>query len=160
MFCFILSDGLESPTLALFSVTLSRDLATKPLVGLLLKNLHFQSKMKIESLMGIYDWGLALLVHLCGDVTVLFLSHFHLCGKCIVLYWSVIYCSSYCNSGETVTIVGDHDPSLMKYFDCTRSGPRSAFDGNVVYQFEIMEYVSWIFVLSIVTFSNNLHTSQ
>ncbi|PKI47602.1 hypothetical protein CRG98_031991 [Punica granatum] len=25
--------------------------------------------------------------------------------------------------------------------DCTRSGPRSAFDSNVVYQFEIMEYI-------------------
>ncbi|XP_052186914.1 actin-related protein 5 isoform X2 [Diospyros lotus] len=44
-------------------------------------------------------------------------------------------------TGETVTIVGDHDPSLMKYFDCTRSGPRSAFDVNVVYQFETMEYI-------------------
>lgn len=43
--------------------------------------------------------------------------------------------------GETVTIVGDHDPAMLKYFDCTRSGPRSAFDSNVVYQFEIMEYV-------------------
>ncbi|KAK6135871.1 hypothetical protein DH2020_030358 [Rehmannia glutinosa] len=41
---------------------------------------------------------------------------------------------------ETVTVVGDHNPALLKYFDCTRSGPRSAFDGNVVYQFEIMEY--------------------
>jgi actin-related protein 5 len=46
-------------------------------------------------------------------------------------------------TGETVTIVGDLDPSMMKYFDCTRSGPRSPFDSNVVYQFEIMEYV-WI----------------
>ncbi|KAG9454653.1 hypothetical protein H6P81_007557 [Aristolochia fimbriata] len=44
-------------------------------------------------------------------------------------------------TGETVTIVGDHDPSLMKYFDCTRSFYRSPFDNNVVYQFEIMEYV-------------------
>lgn len=44
-------------------------------------------------------------------------------------------------TGETVTIVGDHDPALMKYFDCTRSSPRSAFDSNVVYQFEIMEYI-------------------
>ncbi|OWM64831.1 hypothetical protein CDL15_Pgr028548 [Punica granatum] len=25
--------------------------------------------------------------------------------------------------------------------DCTRSGPRSTFDSNVVYQFEIMEYI-------------------
>ena len=41
-----------------------------------------------------------------------------------------------------MTIVGDHDVALLKYFDCTRSGPRSAFDNNVVYQFEIMEYVS------------------
>ncbi|XP_077244016.1 actin-related protein 5 [Tasmannia lanceolata] len=44
-------------------------------------------------------------------------------------------------TGETVTIVGDHDPTLMKYFDCTRSSHRSPFDGNVVYQFEIMEYI-------------------
>ncbi|OWM87477.1 hypothetical protein CDL15_Pgr022588 [Punica granatum] len=44
-------------------------------------------------------------------------------------------------TGETVTVVGDHDPALLKYFDCTRSGPRSAFDSNVVYQFEIMEYI-------------------
>ncbi|XP_061363724.1 actin-related protein 5 isoform X2 [Gastrolobium bilobum] len=48
---------------------------------------------------------------------------------------------TFCNTGETVTIVGDHDPALLKYFDCTRSGPRSAFDSNVVYQFEIMEYI-------------------
>lgn len=47
-----------------------------------------------------------------------------------------------CIAGETVTIVGDHDPVLLKYFDCTRSSYRSAFDSNVVYQFEIMEYVS------------------
>ncbi|XP_043718303.1 actin-related protein 5 isoform X1 [Telopea speciosissima] len=44
-------------------------------------------------------------------------------------------------TGETVTIVGDHDPALMRYFDCTRSSYRSAFDSNVVYQFEIMEYI-------------------
>lgn len=44
-------------------------------------------------------------------------------------------------TGETVTIVGDHDPALLKYFDCTRSGPRSAFDNDVVFQFEIMEYI-------------------
>ncbi|KAK8950450.1 Actin-related protein 5 [Platanthera guangdongensis] len=44
-------------------------------------------------------------------------------------------------TGEMVTIVGDHDPALLKYFDCTRSSFRSAFDSNVVYQFEIMEYV-------------------
>ncbi|KAK9088731.1 hypothetical protein Scep_027813 [Stephania cephalantha] len=34
----------------------------------------------------------------------------------------------------------------MKYFDCTRSFQRSAFDGNVVYQFEIMEHVSFMVV--------------
>ncbi|KAG2272180.1 hypothetical protein Bca52824_066735 [Brassica carinata] len=44
-------------------------------------------------------------------------------------------------TGETVTIVGDQGPAMMKFFDCTRSGPRSAFDSNVVYQFEIMEYI-------------------
>lgn len=46
-----------------------------------------------------------------------------------------------------MTIVGDHDPTLLKYFDCTRSGPRSAFDSNVVFQFEIMEYVSLLMIL-------------
>ncbi|KAJ6799115.1 actin-related protein 5 [Iris pallida] len=46
------------------------------------------------------------------------------------------------STGETVTIVGDHhDPALMRYFDCTRTSYRSAFDSNVVYQYEIMEYV-------------------
>ncbi|XP_071710469.1 actin-related protein 5-like [Rutidosis leptorrhynchoides] len=44
-------------------------------------------------------------------------------------------------TGETITIVGDHDPALLRYFDCTRSGPRSAFDNDVVFQFEIMEYI-------------------
>ena len=48
--------------------------------------------------------------------------------------------------GETVTVVGDHDPALLRYFDCTRSGPRSAFENDVVYQFEIMEYVSLVSV--------------
>ncbi|BAD61490.1 actin -like [Oryza sativa Japonica Group] len=45
------------------------------------------------------------------------------------------------SSGETVTVVGDTDPALMKYFDCTRSAIRSPFDDDVVYQFEYMEYV-------------------
>lgn len=45
--------------------------------------------------------------------------------------------------GETVTVVGEHDPALFKYFDCTRSSWRSPFDNNVVYQFEILEYVSY-----------------
>lgn len=53
------------------------------------------------------------------------------------------YLEHYCYTGEIVTIVGDHDPALMKYFDCSRTGPRSAFDSNVVYQFEMMEYVSF-----------------
>ncbi|XP_031488333.1 actin-related protein 5 isoform X1 [Nymphaea colorata] len=44
-------------------------------------------------------------------------------------------------TGESVSIVGDHDPALMKYFDFTRSSLRSAFDSNVVYQFETMEYI-------------------
>ncbi|KAG4964783.1 hypothetical protein AAZX31_14G065600 [Glycine max] len=44
-------------------------------------------------------------------------------------------------TGETVTIVGDHDPAFLKYFDCTHSGPHSAFDSNVVYQFETMQYI-------------------
>ncbi|KAK9087453.1 hypothetical protein Syun_029847 [Stephania yunnanensis] len=38
---------------------------------------------------------------------------------------------------------GDHDPALMKYFDCTCSFQSSAFDGNVVYQFEIMGYKTY-----------------
>eukprot|EP00252_Welwitschia_mirabilis_P002509 TRINITY_DN12469_c0_g1_i2.p1 TRINITY_DN12469_c0_g1~~TRINITY_DN12469_c0_g1_i2.p1 ORF type:complete len:129 (-),score=15.67 TRINITY_DN12469_c0_g1_i2:282-668(-) len=44
-------------------------------------------------------------------------------------------------SGEPVNIIGDFDPSLMKYFDFTRSTLRSAFDSNIVYQFETMEYI-------------------
>ncbi|GJS93204.1 actin-related protein 5 isoform X1 [Tanacetum coccineum] len=44
-------------------------------------------------------------------------------------------------TGETETVVGDHDLALLRYFDCTRSGPRSAFENDVVYQFEIMEYI-------------------
>ncbi|CAM0878507.1 unnamed protein product [Alopecurus aequalis] len=45
------------------------------------------------------------------------------------------------SSGETVTVVGDTDPALMKYFDCTRTTIRSPFDDDVVYQFEYMEYI-------------------
>ncbi|KAF0920976.1 hypothetical protein E2562_037891 [Oryza meyeriana var. granulata] len=45
------------------------------------------------------------------------------------------------SSGETVTVVGETDPALMKYFDCTRSSIRSPFDDDVVYQFEYMEYI-------------------
>lgn len=48
-----------------------------------------------------------------------------------------------------MTIVGDHDTALLRYFDCTRSGPRSAFDSNVVFQFEIMEYVCTPFFVAI-----------
>ncbi|OEL19183.1 Actin-related protein 5 [Dichanthelium oligosanthes] len=45
------------------------------------------------------------------------------------------------STGETVSIVGDTDPALMKFFDCTRSAVRSPFDDDVVYQFEYMEYI-------------------
>ncbi|KAJ1282642.1 hypothetical protein BS78_03G067400 [Paspalum vaginatum] len=45
------------------------------------------------------------------------------------------------STGETVSIVGDTDPALMKFFDCTRSAIRSPFDDDVVYQFEYMEYI-------------------
>ena len=66
-----------------------------------------------------------------------------LCGELEVsVSFSYLDLAFHYGTGETVTIVGDHDPALLKYFDCTRSGPRSAFDSNVVYQFEIMEYVS------------------
>ncbi|KAG2730310.1 hypothetical protein I3760_01G286200 [Carya illinoinensis] len=58
-----------------------------------------------------------------------------------VIFRNIVQRPRHKTTGETVTIVGDHDPALLKYFDCTRSGPRSAFDGNVVYQFEIMEYI-------------------
>ncbi|KAA8534193.1 hypothetical protein F0562_031614 [Nyssa sinensis] len=58
-----------------------------------------------------------------------------------VMFRNIVQRPRHKTTGETVTIVGDHDPALMKYFDCTRSGPRSAFDSNVVYQFEIMEYI-------------------
>ncbi|XP_030469755.1 actin-related protein 5 isoform X2 [Syzygium oleosum] len=58
-----------------------------------------------------------------------------------VVFRNIVQRPRHKSTGETVTVVGDHDPALMKYFDCTRSGPRSAFDSNVVYQFEIMEYI-------------------
>ncbi|KAK3160330.1 hypothetical protein QOZ80_1BG0058120 [Eleusine coracana subsp. coracana] len=45
------------------------------------------------------------------------------------------------STGETVSIIGDTDPPLMKFFDCTRSALRSPFDDDVVYQFEYMEYI-------------------
>ncbi|KAH6762690.1 actin-related protein 5 [Perilla frutescens var. hirtella] len=58
-----------------------------------------------------------------------------------VIFRNIIQRPRHKITGETITVVGDHDPALLKYFDCTRSGPRSAFDSNVVYQFEIMEYI-------------------
>lgn len=70
------------------------------------------------------------------------IMHHHLIGE----YWLQVLLCSYHIAGETVTVVGDHNPALLKYFDCTRSGPRSAFESNVVYQFEIMEYVRLLFV--------------
>ncbi|KAI5066241.1 hypothetical protein GOP47_0018865 [Adiantum capillus-veneris] len=44
-------------------------------------------------------------------------------------------------SGNVINIVGDYDPTLSRYLDFTRSSYRSAFDANVVYQFETMECV-------------------
>ena len=41
-----------------------------------------------------------------------------------------------------MNIVGDYDPTLSRFLDFTRSSYRSAFDANVVYQFETMECVS------------------
>lgn len=70
------------------------------------------------------------------------IMHHHLIGE----YWLQVLLCSYHIAGETVTVVGDHNPALLKYFDCTRSEPRSAFESNVVYQFEIMEYVRLLFV--------------
>ncbi|XVE69212.1 hypothetical protein DITRI_Ditri09bG0133600 [Diplodiscus trichospermus] len=58
-----------------------------------------------------------------------------------VIFRNIVQRPRHKSTGETVTIVGDHDAALLRYFDCTRSGPRSAFDNNVVYQFEIMEYI-------------------
>lgn len=58
-----------------------------------------------------------------------------------VIFRNIVQRPRHKTTGETVTVVGDHNPVLLKYFDCTRSGPRSAFESNVVYQFEIMEYI-------------------
>ncbi|XWS65975.1 hypothetical protein CRYUN_Cryun05aG0160200 [Craigia yunnanensis] len=58
-----------------------------------------------------------------------------------VIFRNIVQRPRHKSTGETVTIVGDHDTALLRYFDCTRSGPRSAFDSNVVFQFEIMEYI-------------------
>lgn len=69
-------------------------------------------------------------------------SYFLAC-ICFLILICLLMVSFIYGTGETVTIVGDFDAAMMKFFDCTRSGPRSAFDSNVVYQFEIMEYV-WI----------------
>ncbi|XWS07743.1 hypothetical protein CRYUN_Cryun41cG0016800 [Craigia yunnanensis] len=58
-----------------------------------------------------------------------------------VIFRNIVQRPRHKSTGETVTVVGDQDTALLKYFDCTRSGPRSAFDSNVVFQFEIMEYI-------------------
>lgn len=58
-----------------------------------------------------------------------------------IIFRNIVQRPRHKTTGETVTIVGDHDPALLRYFDCTRSGPRSAFDTDVVFQFEIMEYI-------------------
>jgi hypothetical protein len=53
-------------------------------------------------------------------------------------------------AGELVSLVGEFDPNYVKLFDFTRSSIRSAFDGNVVYQFETMECVRSMDVLFIM----------
>ncbi|KAG2587029.1 actin-related protein 5-like [Panicum virgatum] len=58
-----------------------------------------------------------------------------------VAFRNVVQRPRHRSTGETVSIVGDTDPTLMKYFDCTRSAVRSPFDDDVVYQFEYMEYI-------------------
>ncbi|XWS74953.1 hypothetical protein CRYUN_Cryun01aG0043000 [Craigia yunnanensis] len=58
-----------------------------------------------------------------------------------VIFRNIVQRPRHKSTGETVIIVGDQDTALLKYFDCTRSGPRSAFDSIVVFQFEIMEYI-------------------
>ncbi|KAL5222231.1 hypothetical protein ABZP36_026944 [Zizania latifolia] len=58
-----------------------------------------------------------------------------------VVFRNIVQRPRHRSSGETVTVVGDTDPALMKYFDCTRSSVRSPFDDDVVYQFEYMEYI-------------------
>ncbi|XP_059290668.1 actin-related protein 5-like [Lycium ferocissimum] len=58
-----------------------------------------------------------------------------------IIFRNIVQRPRHKTTGETVTVVGDHNPALLKYFDCTRSGPRSAFENNVVYQFELMEYI-------------------
>ena len=52
-------------------------------------------------------------------------------------------------AGELVSL-GEFDPNFVKLFDFTRSSIRSAFDGNVVYQFETMECVRSMDVLFIM----------
>ncbi|XP_010690839.2 actin-related protein 5 isoform X1 [Beta vulgaris subsp. vulgaris] len=58
-----------------------------------------------------------------------------------VIFRNIVQRPRHKSTGETVSVVGDHNTALLRYFDCTRSGPRSAFDNNVVYQFDIMEYI-------------------
>ncbi|MBA0780829.1 hypothetical protein Gotri_004885 [Gossypium trilobum] len=61
-----------------------------------------------------------------------------------VIFRNIVQRPRHKSTGETVTIVGDHDPALLKYFDCTRSGPRSAFDSNVVFQFSTLHLIGWV----------------
>ncbi|KAM7270723.1 hypothetical protein ACFE04_029937 [Oxalis oulophora] len=58
-----------------------------------------------------------------------------------VIFRNIVQRPRHKSTGETITVVGDQHPALLRFFDCTRSGPRSAFDNDVVYQFEIMEYI-------------------
>jgi actin-related protein 5 len=56
-------------------------------------------------------------------------------------FHNVLHRPRHRGSGELTSIVGDYDSGTVKLFDFTRSSLRSAFDGNVVYQFETMESV-------------------
>ncbi|KAG9145312.1 hypothetical protein Leryth_008255 [Lithospermum erythrorhizon] len=58
-----------------------------------------------------------------------------------VIFRNIVLRPRHKGTGETVTVVGDHNTTLLKYFDMSRAGPRSAFEDDVVCQFEIMEYV-------------------
>lgn len=63
-------------------------------------------------------------------------------------------------AGELVSLVGEFDPNFVKLFDFTRSSIRSPFDGNVVYQFETMESVSFTDVLYFIFQSLILNLSS
>ena len=140
-------DGLERQSLVLYSATLFRGHAIKLLVPRVFLFFFF------------FFWILGF-VWLLGKwqkrkENLSFYSCFHLFIYLKLFLFFLNWGFLVCGAGETVTIVGDHDPALLKYFDCTRSGPRSAFDSDVVYQFEIMEYVSLFCTLSLLKYFYN-----